>query len=468
MSPQNPFLALDRQIIGDIHTSNEVMDNLTFLCDECGSRFPGSAGEGMAVEFMQEKMRAYGLCNVHTEAFPYGGWQRGEAMLEILQPVQKTLPCISLPYAPAGTVEALLVDMDAGHPDDFTARGGEIAGQIVLTTSENPAGMSRGVHRLEKYGRSLLAGAVGFLFVNHSPGSGPVTGGIGHGAGPGAIPGLGLAYEDGCYLQRLLARHGQVKLRLTTTDINKPAATSWNVVGELPGTTYPDEIVMVGCHYDGHDISQGAGDPASGAVAVLEAARVLAQYAAPARTIRFVLWGVEEIGIIGSAAYVQTHADELERIRFYLNLDAAGTSADIQDIVLNEWPELTPLFEGWKAEMADTFAIGQSVHSFSDHFPFFLQGVPTSCMERANRRPSQGRGYGHTQFDTLDKIEIGPLRVASERAARWLLRIANEEKWPISRRTKEAAQSLLETPAYRETAELRAQVDAFYSARGQP
>jgi len=465
MSPHNPYLAIDRQIIGDIHTTSEVLDNLTVLCDECGSRFPGTPGERQAVEFMQEKMRAYGLHNVHAESFPFGGWTRGEATLEILEPVQKRLPCISLPYAPAGTVETLLVDMDAGHPDDFSSRAGEIAGQIVLTTSENPAGMSRGVHRLEKYGRGLLAGATGFLFVNHYPGTGPVTGGIGHGAGPGAIPGLGLAYEDGCYLQRLLARHGRVKLRIITTDQNAPS-TSWNVVGDLPGSTRPDEIVMVGCHYDGHDISQGAGDPASGAVAVLEAARVLAQYAAPARTIRFVLWGVEEIGIIGSAAYVQAHANELGSIRFYLNLDAAGTAPDIQDIVLNEWPELTPIFEGWKAEMADTFAIGQSVHAFSDHFPFFLRGVPTSCMERANRRPGGGRGYGHTHYDTLDKVEIGPLRTASERAARWLLRIADGENWPITRRTPEAAQAILDTPAYREAAKLSAQVDAFYAARG--
>ena len=464
MSTQNPFLTVDRQMIGDIHTTTEVLDNLTVLTDGCGSRFPGTAGERQAVEFMQEKMRAYGLQNVHAESFPYGGWTRGEATLEILEPVQKSLPCISLPYSPAGSVEALLVDMAEGHPDDFAARAGEIAGQIVLTTSENPAGMSRGVHRSEKYGRSLLAGAAGFLFVNHYPGTGPVTGGIGHEAGPGAIPGLGLACEDGRYLQRLLARHGQVKIRITATDVNAPS-TSWNVVGELPGSTHPDELVMVGCHYDGHDISQGAGDPASGAVAVLEAARVLAQYTKPARTIRFVLWGVEEIGLIGSAAYVKAHADELDRIRFYLNLDAAGTSPDIQDIVLNEWPELTPLFEGWKAEMADTFAVGQSVHAFSDHFPFFVQGVPTSCMERANRRPGGGRGYGHTQYDTLDKIEIGPLRVASERAARWLIRLANTENWPVSRRTPEAAQKLLETPAYRETAELRAQVDGFYAAR---
>ena len=81
---------------------------------------------------------------------------------------------------------------------------------------------------------------------------------------------------------------------------------------------------MVGCHYDGHDITQGAGDPVSGAVAVLEAARVLSAYAPnPACSIRFVLWGIEEIGLLGSRAYAQAHSHEMSGIRFYLNLDSA-------------------------------------------------------------------------------------------------------------------------------------------------
>ena len=77
-------------------------------------------------------------------------------------------------------------------------------------------------------------------------------------------------------------------------------------MGDLPGREQPDQIVMLGSHYDGHDISQGAEDPASGAVAVLEAARLLARYA-PALpcTVRFVLWGIEEIGLLGSRAYVR-------------------------------------------------------------------------------------------------------------------------------------------------------------------
>lgn len=467
-SSLSPLLTVDRALLGDIYTSTEVMDNLTVLCDDFGSRFGGTEGERQAVDFIQAKMNAYGLTNVHTEPVAYGGWVRGEATLEVVEPVQRTIPCISLPHSPAAQVTAQLVDMDEGHPDDFDARADEIRGNIVLTTSEvAPKGSSRRIHRSEKYGRSLLAGATGFIFVNHYPGYGPATGGIGYQGGPGAMPGISVAWEDGAYLQRLVKRHGAVTVRLTTRDHNEPM-TSWNVVGELAGAESPHEIVMVGCHYDGHDISQGAGDPASGAVAVLEAARVLAKHAAPLpRTVRFVLWGVEEIGLLGSKAYAKAHADELDRIRFYLNMDAAGMGSGIQDIVLNEWPELAGLFAAWREEMGDTFAIGQSVSAHSDHFPFFMAGVPTGGMQRAKRTP-QGRGYGHTRYDTLDKVQIADLRLAAARAARWLLRLAHTDEWPVQRRSEEAVQALLAGPDYQAEQEFRRRLAEFYAGlRGE-
>ena len=91
--------------------------------------------------------------------------------------------------------------------------------------------------------------------------------------------------------------------------------TSWNVVGDLTGNEHAREWVLLGCHYDGHDISQGAHDPASGAVAVVEAARVLARQGKEALGsvgIRFVLFGIEEIGLIGARRYVAGHREELE------------------------------------------------------------------------------------------------------------------------------------------------------------
>jgi Zn-dependent M28 family amino/carboxypeptidase len=466
MSHSQSFLAIDQQIVGDVYTSSEPMDNLVILCDEFGSRFGGTQGERQAAEFFQAKMKDYGLQNVRAEPVDYIGWTRGSATLEIVEPIQRAIPCITLPHSPPADLEGVILDMGDGAPKDFDRRADEIQGKIVMTTSVvNPKNSKRWIHRSEKYGRSLLAGATGFIFVNHYPGFGPATGSIGH-DGEGLIPGISISKEDGAFIQRLMERQGKVRIRLKTTDWCEPM-TSWNIVGELPGQVHPDQVVMLGCHYDGHDISQGAGDPASGAVAVLEAARVLAQHAPELpRTVRFVLWGIEEIGLLGSRDYVKVHADELSRIRFYLNMDSAGAKTNQRDIVLNEWPELEALFTRYQADMALDFKVGQSVNAFSDHFPFFMAGVPTGGMQSAERS-LEGRGYGHTQYDTVDKVDLRSLREASALAARLALRMASEEEWPVRRRDEAAVLELLEGPDYQEEQAYRERLDAFYAQARQ-
>ena len=459
MTTKNPFLTLDQKLVGDVYTSSEVMDNLTMLTDDFGSRFGGTEGERQAAEFMKAKLEAYGLQNVHLEPIEYIGWRRGEVTFEIISPVQKVLDCITLPHSPPADIEGVIIDLNEGAPDDFDNNAEAIRGKIALATSEvTPKGSKRWVHRMEKSGRATIAGAIGFIFVNHYPGYGPATGGIGHLDGGALIPGISLSWEDGTYIQRLIKRHGEVKVRLTSTDEIAPMI-SWNVLGDLPGKM--DEVVMMGCHYDGHDISQGAGDPASGAVAVLEAARVLAKYGeAFERTIRFALWGVEEIGLIGSTQHVAKHEAELDKLRFYLNMDGAGNILK-KGIVLNEWPELEPILAQWSDEMALPFGVKQSVSAFSDHYPFLLAGVPTGSIGNFEKGRS-GRGYGHTRYDTLDKIEIHSLREAAVLAARLSLRISQMADWPVFRRDAEAVKTAVDNPDNQETAAFFATLDEYY------
>ncbi len=460
----NPFLPTDQQLVGDIYTGTEAMDNLITLCDDFGSRFGGTEGERRAAEFIKAKLEEYGLSNVHLEPIDYLGWVRGEAKLEIISPIQKTIPCITLPHSPPTTLEGTIVDMGDGAPDDFERRSEEIKGKIVMTTSVvAPNNSKRWIHRNEKYGRSIFAGATGFIFVNHYPGYGPATGGVGRHGQAGIIPAISIAKEDGDFIRRLVKRKGSVKIRLTTSDQLQPM-TSWNVIADLPGNKNPEQIVMLGSHYDGHDISQGAGDPASGAVSVMEAARALAKYAAPLPvTLRFALWGVEEIGLLGSTAYAQTHAKALSNIRFYLNMDSAGVT-DPKDIVLHQWPALQPLFEAYQEEMAADFAVGQAMHAHSDHYPFAMAGAVTGGIESV-RQSLSGRGYGHTMYDTVDKVSLTGLREASALGARLALRIADEENWPVSRRDPSVACDLLTeavTPEYRDFEE---RLDTLYAKK---
>ena len=111
--------------------------------------------------------------------------------------------------------------------------------------------------------------------------------------------------------------------------------------------------------------------------------------------------------------------------------------------------------------MALEFAVGQSVTAYSDHFPFFMAGVPTGGMESVETSLA-GRGYGHTRHDTVDKVDLTSLREASTLAARLALRMASEETWPVTRRAEKTVLELLDSPEYREEKEFRERLDAFY------
>ena len=263
----------------------------------------------------------------------------------------------------------------------------------------------------------------------------------------------------------LVAKHGKVVLKIETTDENRPM-TSWNITADLAGTTHPEKVVMLGSHYDGHDISQGAQDPASGAVSVMETARLLKENVGNLPcTVRFALWGVEEIGLLGSFEYADRHASELENYRFYFNMDGAG-SVKNKGVNLNEWPELEELVKEWQQEIAFDFKTNQSVHAHSDHYPFLLKGVPTGGMESVPR-PTGGRGYGHTAYDTLDKVELRQLQDAAYLASMMAMRFASVADWPAKHRTSAEVEELLAMPDYTEVAEFEKMVDAYYAEQGK-
>jgi Zn-dependent M28 family amino/carboxypeptidase len=174
------------------------------------------------------------------------------------------------------------------------------------------------------------------------------------------------------------------------------------------------------------------------------------------------MWGVEEVGLFGSKNYVKVHADELSNIRFYLNMDMCGIPTRGRDILLNEWPDLKPLVENWRDHMGLDFKVSQSVSAFSDHFNFFVKGVPTGAL-KAKKLSLTGRGFGHTSYDTVDKINIRDLREASRMAAGLALRMANHEDWPVTRRSEEIVVDLLNTPDYQQEQAFRNRLKAFYA-----
>ena len=432
----NPYLDVDKRIMAEIYTGDEPMKNLEVLCDVHDSRFPGTPGDLGSVKFMVDKLKEYGLDNAHYESYRIPGWKRGHASLEITSPIRKEFDVISLPHSISGEIEAKLVDLGAGGLDVYDARKSEIDGNIAMVSSARPMGMTKSLHRSEKFRRSVLAGAKGWIFMNHYPAYGPPTGGISP-----IIPCIGIAYEDGTFLQRLVAREGEVKVRIKTTDKNHPVET-YNVVADVPGTSSDKEYVVTGSHYDGHDISQGAYDPASGVVTVMEMARMLSLVREKLkRRVRFLMFGAEETGLHGSRYYVKEHAGELGDCRFMLNLDSAGGPGK-KGVIFTGYPELFTEAEKWAAEMKSEIPYLSRISGASDHWPFFQQGVPTANGGDPTRT-SIGRGFGHTRYDTVDKLHLTDLRNAAANYSRILFRVANTENWPVKRKTPEEIQALV-------------------------
>lgn len=432
--------AVDRALIADVYLSDEPWKNLVTLCEEFGSRFGGTEGERGARDFIRSRFEAYGMDRVAVEEFPYNGWVRGTARLEVLAPRPMEIPCIALPYCPPGTVEADLVYLGDGHPDDYAAHAERLRGSICMVTTRPPRFLKRGMHRVEKFGRAVAASAAGFIWMRHEGGLLPETGSLRFDR-EAEIPGVGVSYEHGMALVRM-AKDGPVRVRISGDHVTRPML-SWNIVGELEGRTRPEEILVVGAHFDGHDISVGAADDGAGACVVLEAARALAAHKAVlGRTIRFVTFPLEEIGLIGAENYVRMHAGELGRFVFMLNLDGAGGSGETM-LVLQGWPDQVPVFKRLVEETKEAVTVGDRVGLYSDMYPFAMAGVPSATM--ATWDPKQvGRGWGHTAADTLDKVNPRDLRRDALVVARLLLRLATREDFRPAHKTPADMRKLLE------------------------
>ena len=429
------LLEIERQVIGDIWQSTEMRENHFYMADELGSRFAGTESERRAQEYMVAKLREYGYENARAEPFTYFGWKRGPAKLETLEPYRREFPVISLAVSPGGEVEGEVVDLGTGSPEEFEAIDpADVNGKIVLCSSATgPSG--RRVHRRTKYGHAVEYGAVGFIFMNHNPGQLPPTGSLrpAYRMG-GEIPGVGISLENGSLMRRL-ARGRPLKVRIRNESEIIPDTESANVIAELPGSSKKDEWIVVGGHYDGHDIAQGAMDNLSGTVATMELARALKEYEGEfKRSIRFICFACEEIGVTGSTCYVDLHKEEMGDVAVMVNLELGGLAnkegTKHATFRVFQPPELKEKLESFGEEIGYPMNVSMGTGAVSDHWPFYMQGVPTISMgaEPSPRRLVVGRGWGHTTADTMDKVDPRNVQEGVMVLARLMLRLANQEE----------------------------------------
>jgi aminopeptidase YwaD len=320
-----------------------------------------------------------------------------------------------------------------------------------MANAKSPSYYPRGVHRAEKIGRAIAGGAIGFIWMRWGSSLLEETGSARWGM-PVEIPCIGVSREVGESMIRMQAK-GPVRVRIETSDSVRPAPV-WNVVSEIKGRTNPDKVILIGAHYDGHDIAPGAMDDGAGAMVVMETARALARHKdLLGKTLRFVLFPIEEIGLGGSYNYVDMHRDELDNIEMMFNLDGAGRSYSQPGIVLyGKWTQLFRYFWDLGKAMGQPIQVANAISMYSDHFPFQLMGIPAGGVAEFSDTARGTRGWGHSAADTLDKVSARALEATATFMARLLLHMSNRDL-PAKRISEEKAQEIL-GPVYLEVLRL--------------
>lgn len=407
---------VEKKIFAEVYSSSEAMENLTILCDEFGGRFAGSPENRGAAEFILSRYEEYGLENPHLEAFTFPGCEVISSKLEIVEPIKKAIPCITLPMTVSGEVESDLLYL--GDGSTFEEQKEKMEGNIVLASS-------RGL-----MSRSVLAGAEGFILMHPYPAMGPPTGCVSP-----LIPSVAVSHEDGSFLTRLLRRKGKLRVHVETK-CKHFERESWNVAAEIPGTSDGDEFILYGAHYDGHEIAQAAFDDGAACAAIMEMGRVLNKVREHLkRSVRVVCFSAEEFGMYGSRDYASRHADEMKNMRFTWQLDMCSAGST-QMVTVDFWPELERFFK----QIADDLKIDMPIEQRrgpGDSRVFFELGIPTGNIRDYAFRQDILRSYRHTMFDTLDKIDMRSLRECIIIGVVSGVRMANAEDWPRHRTAEE-------------------------------
>lgn len=268
----------------------------------------------------------------------------------------------------------------------------EIKGKIVLIN---------GVMNVTTYKKLLNYGAVGFISY-----SGDITDTNNNSdlenkelrdvlRNKGIIPGVHMRTKSAIELVRDNPK--EVTLELSQEDF---ALTSHNVISEITGYMYPDEVITVTAHYDSVEFSKGAYDNGAGSVLIMKLYEYFMKNA-PKRTLRFIWCGSEERGLLGSKAYVASLSEEeLQKIIFNINVDVAGTVLGTEYASIMAENALVDYVDYISSEIAFPIVTRQDIYS-SDSIPFSDKGIPAINLMRFGR---PGAAHIHNRHDTMSFI----------------------------------------------------------------
>ncbi len=391
------------RIIDAATGDHDAYARLTELVETFGPRISGSVALERAIDWIAEEMDADGFDNVHTERVMVPHWVRGEESLEMILPWPRTLPMLGLGFSvgtPPGGIRGEVLVVNSF--DDLEERADEAAGRLVLFNVPFTTYGETVQYRSGGAVAAAEAGAVASLIRSVTPYSQqtPHTGNSSYEEGVPRIPHAAITVEDADLLQRMQERGQRVELHLRMEAQTFPDVPGRNVMAEIRGSEFPNEVVVFGGHIDSWDVGQGAMDDAGGVVAAWEAIRLLKELGLqPRRTIRAVGWTSEEQGRTGGREYVAHHEDEYHVLA--MESDAGVfkpsgfgfTGSDQAFAMIREIGTLLDRIESGSVTRGGGGA---------DISPLMATGVPGMGL---NVDGPKYFWYHHSDADTVDKLD---------------------------------------------------------------
>ncbi len=382
------------------------------------TRVAGSQEELQAAEILKAEIESIGV-PAAIESFQIDDADIETATLEILEPYRQEYPvtgykCAKNTYQ--GGLEAEFLYVESGNDVDLS----NAAGKIVLVN---------GFLRLPLFRKLLKAEVAGIVTMegdlrDDRDGTDLSTRKLRRTLRAfGNVPMVHTRVLDAFDMVKRGARKARLVLKNEAVE-----RTSHNVVASIEGTEKPEEIISFGAHYDSVDFSKGVYDNGAGSVINMEVLRWF-QENPPKRTVKFMWYGSEEIGLEGSWAYVKAHKDELRDHLLMINTDVGGPVLGREGIAVTGEESLVHYLQYATQVRGLSAEVKQGIYS-SDSIPFADSGIPAVNFTRFG---AQGAAYIHDRFDTLAFLSPEALEKTARNVLAFAQDMVNATAFPVKR-----------------------------------
>ncbi|MGB5554851.1 MAG: M20/M25/M40 family metallo-hydrolase [Flavobacteriaceae bacterium] len=413
-------------------TNGNAYNWLNYLSNQIGGRLSGSVQAQQAVDYTKTQLDSLGLDRVWLQSVMVPKWVRGTAEFAYIENspgMTTTVPICALGGSvatPATGLKANVIEVQG--IEELAALGKEkIAGKIVFFNKPMDPSMlnpfnaysiavkqrSSGASEASKYG------AVGVIVrsMNLRSDDYPHTGSMNYGDIPTAdrIPAAAISTNGADFLSTTLKLNPEVKFYFMQNCKQLEDVESFNVIGEIKGSTHPEEIMVVGGHLDSWDLGDGAHDDGAGCVQSMEVLRLFKQIGyRPKRTIRVVLFMNEENGMRGGSKYAAIATSIRENHVFALESDSGGFtprgfSFDCSDANFERINKWKSLFDPYKVHVFERGGSGADIGP-----------LKKDNIVLAGLRPDAQRYFDHhhAENDTFEhvnkrELELGAATMAS-------------------------------------------------------